>query len=100
VVEEGNVKAEDVLEKVIPYFEDTVDYVGEYLKRFDDCTIDSGLNIKLRKIDVWYEPNANLFKLSTNGIKITEFYGDDIKSLTVDKKRFIADSSYFGIFCN
>ena len=95
-------KVEDILEEVAQYFEDDTDDTGFYVKSFDDCTIDAGLNIKLSKIDVWYNPNEDLFELTNNGNgkTITQFYGDDIKSLTVDKKHFIVASSYFDIFCN
>ncbi len=95
-------KAEDVLEEVAQYFEDDTDDTGLYVKSFDDCTIDGGLNVKLQRIDVWYDPNEDLFELTTNsnGKTISQFYGDDIKSLAVDKKRFTVVGSYFDIFCN
>ncbi len=95
-------KAEDILSQINPYFEDDLDDSGFYVKSFDDCTIGGGLTVKLTNVDVWYDPNEDIFELTNNGNgkTITQLFGDDVKSLTVDKKRFIVSSSYFDIFCN
>ena len=95
-------KTEDVLEEVAQYFEDDTDDTGLYVKSFDDCTIDSGLNVKLQRIDVWYDPIEECFDLTTNnnGKTITTFYNDDIKALDITKKVFSAVGSDFTVFCN
>ena len=96
-------KAEDVLEKVIPYFEDDTDDTGFYVKSFDDCTIDGGLNVKLQRIDIWYDPIEECFDLTTNnsGKTITTFYNDDVKALDITKKKaFSVVGSDFTVFCN
>lgn len=92
-------KTEDILEKLIPYFEDDT---WLYVKSFDYCTIDDGLNIKLQKIDVWYDSIEECFDLTTNnnGKTIATFYNDDIKALDITKKVFSVVGSDFTVFCN
>ena len=95
-------KSEEILSEVMKFFEDDTDDTGYYVKSFDDCTIDGGLNIKLKNIDVWYNPIEDLFELSINGNgrAITQFYGDWIDSLIIKKKNFVVYTDSFSIFCN